>query len=86
MCIRDRLLEAKIKVEGQLEILQHQLQQEEAEKQNLRRVVPHLQEAITLIETTCRAASPEGASRAQQTLKQISDQLHEQKSFPTVIC
>ena len=83
-----QLLEAKIKVEGQLEILQDQLQQEETEKQNLKGVIPHLQEAIAQIESSCRAASATGTSGAQQTLKRIRDLLQEQikyEKFPTVI-
>ena len=83
-----QLQEAKIKVEGQLDILQDQLQQEEAEKQGLKQVVPHLQQAIILIETSCRPESAIGTSGAQRTLNRISDLIHEQgkhDKFPTVI-
>ena len=79
------LQEAKYKVEGQLEILQDQLQQEIAEKHNVKQVVPHLQEAIALIESSCRVTSAAGTSGAQQTLNRISDLMREQSKFPTVL-
>ena len=83
-----RQLEAKIKIEGQLEILQDQLQQEEAEKQRLKRIIPHLQEAAVLIEASCRTELAVGTSGAQQTLSRINDLIHEQgkhKKFPTTV-
>jgi hypothetical protein len=73
-----RQLEAKIKIEGQLEILQDQLQQEEADKQHLKRIIPHLREAAMLIEGSCRTESATGTSGAQQTLSRINDLIHEQ--------
>ena len=83
-----RLLETKFKIEGQLDILQHQLQQEEAEKQQLKRMIPHLHEAIILIEASCRTESAMGTSGAQQTLSQINDLIHEHgkhEKFLTVV-
>ena len=71
-----QLQEAKTKIEGQLEILQDQLQQEEVERQNLTRFVPKLQEVITLIESNRRTA---GTFGAQQTLKRINNLVYEQK-------
>lgn len=76
---------AKIKIEGQLEILQDQLLQEEAEKQRLKRIVPHLQEAIMLIEVNCRAESPVSTSGAQRTLSRINELIHEQENNEKVI-
>ena len=73
-----RKLEARIKIEGQLEILQDQLQHEEAEKQRLKRIIPHLQEAAVLIEASCRTELAVGTSGAQQTLSRINDLIHEQ--------
>ena len=71
------LYNAKIKIETQLETLQDQLQREERERQNLSStlIVPKLQEVITLIEMRNRATEPSGA---QQTLKRMSDLMHEQ--------
>ena len=83
-----RQLEAKIKIEGQLEILQDQLQQEEAEKQRLKRIIPHLQEAAVLIEASCRTELAVGTSGAQQTLSRINDLIHEQgkhEKFQSVV-
>ena len=71
------LYNAKIKIETQLEMLQDQLQREERERQNLSStfIVPKLQEVITLIESRNRPTEPSGA---QQTLKRMSDLMHEQ--------
>ena len=71
------LYDAKIKLETQFEMLQDQLQREENERQNLTSVtvVPRLQEVITLIEQSNRAAEPSGA---QQILKKINNLMHEQ--------
>ena len=83
-----RLHEAKIKIESQLDTLQDQLQQEEDEKQRLKRIVPHLQEAIILIEASCRTESAVGTSGAQRTLSRINDLIHEQEKhekFPPVV-
>ena len=83
-----QLQEAKIKVEGQLEILHDQLGQEESERKCLRQIVPHLQEAIISIETNCRRESPAGTSGAQQTLRRISDLIHNQgkgEKLPIVV-
>lgn len=67
--------DTNIKIEAQLDVLQDQLKQEENDRENLRQAVPKLQEAVTLIERNCRAAETSGA---QQTLKRISNQIHEQ--------
>ena len=83
-----RKLEARIKIEGQLEILQDQLQQEEAEKQRLKRIIPHLREAAVLIEASCRTELAVGTSGAQQTLSRINDLIHEQgkhEKFQSVV-
>ena len=83
-----RLHEAKIKIESQLDTLQDQLQQEEDEKQRLKQIVPHLQEAIILIEASCRTESAVGTSGAQRTLSRINDLIHEQEKhekFPPVV-
>ena len=71
------LYNAKVKIETQLETLQDQLQREERERQNLSStfIVPKLQEVIALIENRNRATEPSGA---QQTLKRMSDLMHEQ--------
>ena len=76
-----RLKETKIKVEGHVEILQDQLQQELEEKDNLKHIIPHLHEAISLIDNSCRRSSSTGASGAQQTLRRISDLMKEQSGF-----
>ena len=76
---------AKIKIEGQLDILQDQLLQEEAERRHLKQIVPHLQEAISLIEVNCRAESPVGTSGAQRTLSRINDLIHEQGNNEKVV-
>ena len=76
---------AKIKIEGQLDILQDQLLQEEAKKRHLKQIVPHLQEAIILIEANCRAESPMGTSGAQRTLSRISELIHEQGNNEKVV-
>ena len=83
-----RKLEARIKIEGQLEILQDQLQQEEAEKQRLKRIIPHLRDAAVLIEASCRTELAVGISGAQQTLSRINDLIHEQgkhEKFQSVV-
>lgn len=82
-----QLLEAKIKVEGQLEVLQDQLHEETAEKKNLKQIVPDLQRAISLIENSCRVSSATATSGAQQTLSRIRDLMREQSKYekPTTV-
>ena len=81
-----RLYEAKIKIEGQLEILNDQLNQE---KESLKQVVPQLQEAMALIERSCyRATSAISVSGTQQTLNRITGLMQEQgkpDKRPTVL-
>ena len=69
--------EARIKIETHLETLQEQLAKHEAaDRQNLIRVVPVMQEAIMLIHKTATADS----SGAQRTLKKIKDLLYKEAS------
>lgn len=58
----------RTKVDVKIEIIQDQLKRELTETQKLKRIVPHLYDAISLID---RVSSP------QQTLHQISDLMNE---------